>query len=179
MRNLSDRPLDILGIVRVGIEIPQLIGMNFNVNVYVLPDSSFERDLILGREFITNEKLTLVFRPSNNSEREKASLFTQLPLCISEQESGSLEQTVDNIQIDFGPEVKLHLKNLIFEIENREIIPTEDDEHTVRVTIKDPSIFAFAPRRFAHVERLQIRQIIDDLLSKKLHNQTNHHIVRE
>jgi len=32
-----------------------------------------------------------------------------------------------------------------------------------KVHLKDESVFAFAPRRFAHVERLQLRQIIDDL----------------
>lgn len=32
--------------------------------------------------------------------------------------------------------------------------------------MKDPSIFTFAPRHFAHIERLQIREITDDLLNR-------------
>jgi len=40
------------------------------------------------------------------------------------------------------------------------------DNYSVEVHLKDESIFAFAPRRFAHVERLQLRQITDDLMER-------------
>lgn len=32
--------------------------------------------------------------------------------------------------------------------------------------MKDDSVYAFAPRRFAYVERLQIREVVDDLLNR-------------
>jgi len=41
-----------------------------------------------------------------------------------------------------------------------------DDDYVVKVHLKNDSVFAFAPRRFAHVERLQLRQITDDLMER-------------
>jgi len=38
--------------------------MKFKVELYVLNGNSFEDDLILGREFLSRDKLILVYRPS-------------------------------------------------------------------------------------------------------------------
>jgi len=43
-----------------------------------------------------------------------------------------------------------------------------DDGHAVQVCLKDASVFAYAPRRFAHSERLQLRAITDDLLNREI-----------
>lgn len=50
-------------------------------------------------------------------------------------------------------------------IENDDSAPVEDD-FAVQVRINDPSIFAYAPRKIAHSERLEIRNIIDNLLKR-------------
>jgi len=44
-------------------------------------------------------------------------------------------------------------------------IPLEDDDYAVNVRLKDESTFAYSPRRFAYNEKLQIREITDDLSS--------------
>lgn len=41
-----------------------------------------------------------------------------------------------------------------------------DDDYAVKIQLKDESEYAYAPRRFAHEERRQIREIIDDLLKR-------------
>jgi len=43
-----------------------------------------------------------------------------------------------------------------------------DDDYSVKVRLKDESIFAYSPRRFAYNEKLQIREITDDLLSRNV-----------
>jgi len=55
----------------------------------------------------------------------------------------------------------------IMEVENSTVQRIEDD-YAVSVRLKDDSVYAFAPRRFAHAERLEIRQIIDDLLERDI-----------
>lgn len=50
-------------------------------------------------------------------------------------------------------------------IENQSL-PTVDDGHCVTVKLKDTSTYAYAPHRFAHSERLQLRAITDDLLRR-------------
>jgi len=47
-------------------------------------------------------------------------------------------------------------------------IPLKDDDYAVKVRLKDESIFAYSPRRFAYNEKLQIREITDDLLSRNI-----------
>lgn len=42
------------------------------------------------------------------------------------------------------------------------------DDYSVKVSLKDDSIYAYAPRRFAWSERQQIREITDDLLERNI-----------
>lgn len=55
----------------------------------------------------------------------------------------------------------------IVEVENLNV-PAIEDDYCVRVNLKDFSTYAYAPRRFAMTEKLQIRAIIDNLLSRKI-----------
>lgn len=87
--------------MRVDIEIPQLSNLKFNVNLHVLPESTFDADIILDREFLLEQRFTLIFKPVDGKEHNRACLFLLLPLCVSEQESDGLKQTINDIQIDF------------------------------------------------------------------------------
>jgi len=98
--------------------------------------------------------------------KNSVKLFAHLPLCVEER-NNSLEQTIDNLTTDFGYNIEKRLKTMIREIENKEIIPVEDD-YCVKVRLKDESLYAYAPRRFAHTERLQMRKITDDLLRRNI-----------
>jgi len=74
------------------------------------------------------------------------------------------KSVTDDIVIDFGLPEKNQLIDLIEQIE-REIGHANDD-YFVRVTLKDSTPYAFAPRRFAYQERIKIREITDDLLER-------------
>lgn len=45
-----------------------------------------------------------------------------------------------------------------------------EDEYTVKIALKDNSVYAFTPRKFAWAERLQLRDITDDLLKRNIIN---------
>jgi len=47
-------------------------------------------------------------------------------------------------------------------------IPLKDDDYAITVRLKDESTFAYSLRRFAYNEKLQIRKITDDLLSRNI-----------
>ncbi|RLU18844.1 hypothetical protein DMN91_009202 [Ooceraea biroi] len=165
LRNLSDQILEIDGIVRVEISLRQLPDTKFGVDLYVLKDNSFQGDIILGREFITEEKLTLVYEPSARDDNT-VNLFSFLPLCVDDEESeSSLEQIIENSVIDFDHKVKDKLIETVFEIDRNQYSPVNDN-YTVQVRLKDSSVYAYAPRRFAQAERVEIREIIDDLLKR-------------
>jgi len=58
-----------------------------------------------------------------------------------------LEGQLQQIEIDFDFEVKRQLIRVIIGVENSNIISLDDN--AVPVRLKDESIYAFAPRRFA------------------------------
>jgi len=69
------------------------------------------------------------------------------------------------IKIDFDPEIDKQVYNVIKEVHNTSIEEVKD-LHPITVSFKDNSVYAYAPRRFA--KRQQIREIIDDLLTRSI-----------
>lgn len=57
------------------------------------------------------------------------------------------------------------------------ICPVEDD-YSVKVALEDDSLYAFNPRRFAWSERLQIKEITDDLLKRNIKHSTSPYCAR-
>jgi len=74
-------------------------------------------------------------------------------------------EVLDDLLVDCNSTVRNHLVRMIKDIEETRYDIVQDN-YSVEVHLKDESIFAFAPRRFAHVERLQLRQITDDLMER-------------
>lgn len=169
LRNLSNESLKVIGMVKVKLALLPLRNMRFEIDLFVLNDNTCNVDLILGREFLNKERLTLVYRPTDKDDGQTASLFSCLPLCFVEENTaeGNLENKIENVLVDFGEVNKKRLKEILLEIQKKDILPVEDD-YSVQVRLKDQSIYAYAPRKFAYVERQQIREIIDDLLNRDI-----------
>jgi len=66
------------------------------------------------------------------------------------------ELEFNNIKTDFGVEINKRLVVLLKEVSNTSV-PVVNDDYFVKIALKDDSTYAFAPRRFAYNERLQIR----------------------
>jgi len=94
-------------------------------------------------------------------------LFSVLPSCYvyDHEAKDDLEEKVENISIDFEASHKERLKEIFREIQIQKILPVNDD-YMVEVHLKDPSVYAYASRKFAYGERQQIRNITDDLLNR-------------
>jgi len=168
LRALGDNDLEIAGTIRLRFAIESLGDRLVETTFYILKENSLRSDVILGREFLDEHKLTLVYEPNEfkTMGNQQVNLFNELPICISEDiESQSLVKILAETETDFGNEVKQLLIETILEIENKKFSPI-DDNYTVSVRIKDPSIYAYAPHRFAYAERIQIREITDDLLNR-------------
>jgi len=168
--NIKKLPLDVVGIVTVDLSLQLLKNKKMLVELYVIRDQAFATDIILGREFILKQKLTVVYKLHDiPTEKEvvSADLFSQLPLDVTEHPTDYLKDKLQNIEVDFDWSSKKKLIDLIMDVEKMEV-PTVDDDYAVSVRLKDDSIYAYAPRRFAHVEKLEIRKIIDDLLERDI-----------
>jgi len=57
LRNLCDQPLDIEGSVKVALSIDVLAKATFNVELFVISNTTLETDIILGREFLFDHRL--------------------------------------------------------------------------------------------------------------------------
>jgi len=91
-------------------------------------------------------------------------LFKALPLYVKD-DGARVEKNLNDIVIDYESSVRDYLIKLINEIEETHY-DVINDEYSVKVYLKDDSIFAYAPRRFAHAERLQLREITDNLMER-------------
>jgi len=77
LRNLCNKPLDIKGIVKVALTIDVLNNASFSADMFVISNTTLEADIILGREFLYDHKLTLVYKPADQPCRRP----TCLPCC--------------------------------------------------------------------------------------------------
>ncbi|XP_025160298.1 uncharacterized protein LOC112589822 [Harpegnathos saltator] len=111
-----------------------------------------------------NEKL---YKKPRSEKVERVCLFEQLPLCIEEGIDKTVNDRLDDIKIDYNRQTKEMLLNLLLSMNNKEIEAIEDG-HAIRVPLKDKSIYAYAPRRFAFAERDEIKKIIDNLLARDI-----------
>lgn len=92
-------------------------------------------------------------------------MFSQVASADVIEEEFSLEDLLTDVNIDFDLDSKKELISLFKEVGKTPVSVGQDD-YTVKVNLKDESIFAYAPRKFAWSERMQIREITDDLLAR-------------
>lgn len=78
-----------------------------------------------------------------------------------------LKDLLSKINIDFDEDTKKQLVTTILEVENSEVIPI-DDNYFVKVKLKNDTTYRYSPKRFAWTEKLQIREIVDDLLRRNI-----------
>lgn len=152
--NLKNAPLNIVGVVLADLTLDFLKNKRIGVNLFVIKEYAFDSDIILGRKFIKEQKLTLCYmKPTETNvelDTSKKSL-SNLPLYIEDEKPETLEQILNNLSIDFGNDIKKRVVDMILEIEEKSFEPVEDG-YAIEVHLKDDSIFAYASRRFAHVE---------------------------
>jgi len=77
--NIKKLSLDVVGIVTVDLSLQLLKNKKLSVELYVIRDQAFATDIILGREFILKQKLTVVYKLHDTpTEKEvvSANLFS-------------------------------------------------------------------------------------------------------
>jgi len=65
LRNLCDQPLDVKGTVRIALSIDVLRGTSFEVDLFVISNTTLEADIIFGREFLFEHQLTVVYKSTD------------------------------------------------------------------------------------------------------------------
>ncbi|KMQ87378.1 hypothetical protein RF55_13350 [Lasius niger] len=147
------------------------------IDLHIFQDDSISTDLIIGRDFITIHKEVLVnvlevlINTSDKNSDNKLELLSEVAsveiMDTFNVNSRFTDLSLGDLSTDFEASVNQQLKAVIKEVDNTSV-PLPEEEYLVEVILKDNSIFAFAPRRFAFTERRQIREITDDLLKRKI-----------
>lgn len=165
--SISGDKINILGSFKTKICLESLPYLNGSITLNVLKKEMGHTDLILGRDFISDNDIMMVYYPTNKKVDERIKLFNEMAYAVITSDTQASETSpYTDIKTDFGLDVDRKVSKILKE-ENLKV-DIIDDDYFVKVSLKDDSTYAYAPRRFAWSERMQIREIIDDLLARDI-----------
>lgn len=123
----------------------------------------------MDRDFLKNHNIKVVYSPVKEcSDDTNLQLFSQIASAeVYEEDEKEINSVLKNIEIDFDSEVKQQLITTILKVENTNIPPMEDN-YSVKIILKDDSVYAYAPRPSALAEKRQLREITNDLLNRSI-----------
>lgn len=162
---LNNFPIKIIGSISTSLVLDALPNTLTNVNFHILEDDSFSLKIIIGRDFIKNNKLMVFYNPSGENLNNRIELFQEVASTeVMDKQSLDLESVLSDVNIDFNNDVKKQLISTIIEVQ-KTMVPPNPHDYMVKVALKDESTYAYASRKFAWSERQQIR-VITDLLER-------------
>lgn len=177
---VNGTPIKIIGSVTTPVKLEVLPNSTLMVTFLVTESSFSSSRLILGCDFLNQHKIVITIDVTDENVSNRVQLFSEVASTeIIDCAPNEIEELLTDINIDFDSSVKQQLISTIKEV-NDTHIPLVNDDYSVKINLKDESIFAFSPRRFAFAEKLQIREIVDDLLDRKIIKESNsQNIARE
>ncbi|EZA57985.1 hypothetical protein X777_01993 [Ooceraea biroi] len=167
-------PIRLHGSIQATICLESLKEIKASINLRVLKDDLLSADIIIGRDFLEDNNITVLYKPVPFQTLNRLQLFAEVAWTdLTDTASNSIEGQLNDIQTDFDKKkTTQRLVDTIREIEYSDV-PEIKDDYRVKITLKDTSTYAYAPRKFAWKERLQIREITDDLLARGIIKYSN------
>ncbi|XP_067212257.1 uncharacterized protein [Linepithema humile] len=169
---INNSLIKITGAINTEIVFAQHPERTFIISLFVLDTRSLATQIIIGRDFLNNHSLFAIYRPSRSkaqsSDADISSTFPEELLKVHacyEPQRG--DEYLKELAKEMDPVEGIKLINLFKEIAELKVSRVEDD-YCVRVNIKDTSTYAYAPRKFAYSERIQLRNITDDLIARDM-----------
>lgn len=141
-------------------------GSWYDVTLLVVDDKTMSYDLLLGREFFDESKLT--YYQGNyhfeNGKTKSKNIYDIFSINITEERKEFDE--LENLD-DLSWQERKGLLQVFESVEKRNIKPVTE-EYYARVNLKDYSIFRYAPRRMPVSEKKELDEIVDDSLERKI-----------
>jgi len=154
------------GFVSSSIRLKVLSSSLLYSNFHVLNHNCSPTHILLGRDCLRVNKLFYGMDfTKKGSSKETLELLSHVASADVIDQKANVLDSFSDINIDFDSEVKKKLLNLLQKVEDPPV-PVIEDDYLVKINLKDDSTFAYAPRKFAWPERIQIREITDDLLER-------------
>lgn len=149
--------------------MPDIANSWFDVELFIVDDKTMQYDLLLGRQFFVNSNIKLNYDQRGFSfEKEKhfeGDVYAILAIDV--EKSDKYDQIENNLDADVSYFARKKLVEVFKSVDTKEIEPIQDD-YSVKLNIKDDSLFRFAPRRLSFTEKNELDAIIDDLLKREI-----------
>lgn len=157
---MNDSIIGIRGYISTSIKLEVLPNIKAICDLHVLNHNSSATHLLLGRDFIRINKLLYSIDNTKEEDKNTMKLLSHVASADIINHESSITDSFSQINIDFDQSAKKQLINIIQEVEKMSV-PTVKDNYTVKINLKDDATYAYAPRKFAWTERIQIREITD------------------
>jgi len=166
-KTIEDTQIKVSGTVSTVIKLEIFPNFSAKALFHVLQKNTFDNDIIIGRNFLNTNKISCLYDPLEEEINNKIKLFTEIVAVDIVEPVNELKDSFSDIKIDFDNTVKKQLVSILIEVENTEIEPINLD-YFIKVRLKNESIYSYSPRRFAWAERLQIREVVENLLERNI-----------
>lgn len=170
LKGINDSPVKILDKIHDQIILESLSSSWFDIEFIVVDDSTMKYDLLIGKKFFIESRLKLSYQNGVYKFHDAMELDEEINYIFAinvMEERTKYDIVTENLnqEITFADRNKL-LKT----IERADSIEVEkiEDGYCVRIYLKDESLFRCTPRRMSALERKELDEIIDDLLSRKI-----------
>jgi len=169
LKDVNNSVISILGKVYDQISIPDIANSWFDVELFIVNDSTMQYDLLLDRQFFTNAHIKLIYHQGGFSfERGKNSDdFIHAILVMEIEKFDQYDQIKNNLDQEVPFFARKKLLKIFKSVDAKKIEPIQDD-YSVKLHIKDESFFRFAPRKLSFTEKNELDAIINDLLERKI-----------
>lgn len=150
----------------------QFNDLSINLELYVAKDEDFRYDCIIGRNVIQNSNVAVVL---DSSGTKLVKLKNKPDLFIGSFKKQSIPSVDSKYLAEALGHLEASLQNSIITILQKypSILPSDDHISTVttcqlHIRLKTNKVIYYRPYRLAPIEREKVKQIIDDLLKKKI-----------
>ncbi|XP_011859318.1 PREDICTED: uncharacterized protein LOC105556816 [Vollenhovia emeryi] len=175
---LNNQSVDLEGSLQTTVKFHD-VPHPFPITLHVLKNDELVTDVIVGRDFLDSQGITAIYcptaKPADGNEQLFSRSLLQILACdVFDSSKGDThgEKSIAEIHTDFGPETDRKVRDLLLNAEKKKIDKVQED-YSVRIHLKDESIYAYAPRRIAFAERKQLREITDGLLARGIIKESN------
>lgn len=156
------------GFVSSSLKLNVLPNTLLSCDFHVLNHESLSTHILLGRDCMKVNKLFFGMDYTKEGNcKDTLDLLSHVASADIIDYDPKVSDFFSDINIDFDSKVKNKLLSILQKIEDAPV-PVLEDDYLVKINLKDDSTFAYAPRKFAWSERIQIRDITDDLLKRNI-----------
>ncbi|NEV49186.1 hypothetical protein EUZ93_01520 [Wolbachia pipientis] len=154
LKGLNNTVISVYGKIFDQISLLKLSEQWFDICLLVVDDDTIAFDILLGRNFFNEANIQVTFR-NNNFE------FKCIPEVLKENNILSIyaiekkdrdDVILEKLDENLKHESKIQLMKVIHEIDNLKVEPIKDD-YSIRVHLKDSSLYRFASRRMSFKEK--------------------------